>query len=138
MNEDIKAKLEALRIKSISDLEKLREKLDKAMETVSGRLRTIQESLDNNDAIHNHTKVLLVNDGVVGVVADDIEHRLKVEREKMLKQQKEFNTAFYDLRHKREVISAAIDKIRILKSLGEIASVLTRTSDRLIKEEFGK
>jgi hypothetical protein len=138
MNEDIKAKLEALRIKSVSDLEKLREKLDKAMETVSKRLGSIQESLDNNDVILNHTKVLLMNDGVNGVVAEDIDRLLKDEREKMLKQQEEFNTAFYDLRHKREVISSAIDKIRILKSLGEIATVLTRASDRLIKEEYGK
>ena len=138
MNEDIKAKLEALRIKSVSDLENLREKLDKAMDSVSKRLNSIQESLSNNDAIHNHTKVLLMNDGVNGVVAEDIERLLKVEREKMLKQQEEFNTAFYDLRRKREVISSAIDKIRILKSLGEIASVLTRTSDRLIIEEFRK
>lgn len=138
MNEDIKAKLEALRIKSVSDLENLREKLDKAMDSVSKRLNSIQESLDNNDVILNHTKVLLMNDGVNGVVAEDIDRLLKDEREKMLKQQEEFNTAFYDLRRKREVISAAIDKIRILKSLGEIASVLTRASDRLIKEEYGK
>lgn len=138
MNEDIKAKLETLRLKSISDLEKLREKLDKAMNSVSKKLITIQESLNNNDVILNHTKVLLANDGVNGVVAEDIDRLLKDEREKMLKRQEEFKNAFYDLRHKREVISAAIDKIRILKSLGEIATVLTRTSDRLIREEYGK